>query len=112
MISRRRHHRWPLVLLGVMLLLGHVCVLPLHEPVSLAHAGAGDAHGHDDGVHAGSCEAVATATCDLGSPLALTEAPALPSDVTIAITAVVAHVDADASPPSPPLFLLHAALLI
>ena len=112
MVLRRRGRCWPLIALGVVLLLGHVCELPLHEPLVLAHAEAGDAHGHDDSVHAGSCEAVATTTSDVPSSTPLADVTVPCRHLVVAVADVVHGAAVDASPPSPPLFLLHAALLI
>jgi hypothetical protein len=107
---------WLLVAIMVVGVLGHICALPFH-----AHAGAITAHEegqshhsgqHPDGdaVHAGSCEVVKSAHVGLDGVM-----PASLGVVSV-VTAESPHrsVDVDSAIvfSSPPLFLLHAALLI
>lgn len=100
--------RLALVIASILLILGHVCELPLATGI-VGHAEASEADEHGDVIHGGSCEA---ATTDSAIPfstlpaagIALEDAPghtlARPPIVVVAPTV------------SPPLFLLHAALLI
>lgn len=102
-----------LLIVAIIAVLAHVCVLPVH-----AHAVPVEGHGshHDDS----SDNSVHTASCD-----ALKTASATPSIILVATAVPVAGVEPvslkghafDAAPVrthsgSPPLFLLHAALLI
>jgi len=99
-----------LVAIAVLVVMGHICAGPFH-----AHAGTVTTHsedhheqGGDEASHSGSCEALRTTpSIDL---------PALPMarlDVmpATAILTVIAR-PLPASDTSPPLFLLHAVLLI
>src|SRR5215813_14602910 len=99
-----------LVAIAVFVVLGHICAAPFH-----AHAGALTTHsedhperGSDEAAHGGSCEALrATPNIDL---------PALPA-VRLDVLPLRAILTAIARPitapdTSPPLFLLHAVLLI
>jgi hypothetical protein len=102
-----------LLILAIVAVLGHICVLPVH-----AHAVPVEGHSsHDDG---GSDNSVHTASCD-----ALKTASATPSIVLVPTTVPAINVEpvslkghafdaapVSAHPASPPLFLLHAALLI
>jgi hypothetical protein len=105
---------WMAVAIAVAALFSHICVLPhAHADESVSapiHQHDEDQGTIDDGLHGASCEVVRTA----GTPypvVTFTLAP-LPFHVEAA-----AH-DADRLPdpasrgPSPPLFLLHSALLI
>ena len=98
------------------MLLGHICALPFH-----AHAGAittheesqshhGGDHPDDDAAHAGSCEAVKSAPVAIDSSLLATVATV----VAMVQESARLLVDADDAVVlgSPPLFLLHASLLI
>ena len=113
-----RTHRSPghslLVALGLFVVLSHVCVLPV-DATGLAtlagHThGAHDESSSDDALHGASCEAVRStfAATPPVLPAASTTparlvAPSVPRPL-VSRLAVVA--------PSPPLFLLHASLLI
>jgi len=99
-----------LVAVAIFVVMGHVCAGPLH-----AHAGTVTTHsddhpeqGSDEVAHGGSCEALkATPNIDL---------PALPVarlnivPLTAPLTAIARPLPAPDT--SPPLFLLHAVLLI
>jgi hypothetical protein len=100
---------WVLLLASMLVLFGHVCALPLADAGGAsAHGGLpGDEHG---AIHAASCDAVLaqsagcpalpalTAPTKAAAPLAVIPAP-LPDRPIAPVS-------------SPPLFLLHAALLI
>jgi hypothetical protein len=102
-----------LLIVSIIAMLAHVCVLPIH-----AHAVPVEGHGsHDDSssensVHTASCEAVKTASVAAPIIPVVTSAPV----VEVEPVSLKGHVfDAgpvSAHPDSPPLFLLHAALLI
>src|SRR5262245_20973077 len=109
---RRRRVCIFLVSVAVFVVMGHICAGPIHAHAGTltTHSEDHPEHGSDEAAHGGSCEALRTsASIDL---------PALPAaglDVVL-ITALreVAGVPPTAPAPdtSPPLFLLHAALLI
>ena len=99
-----------LVAIAVLVVMGHICAGPFH-----AHAGTVTTHtedhserGSDEAAHGGSCEALrATPSIDL---------PALPAarlDV-VPFTGILTPITRPLPAPgtSPPLFLLHAVLLI
>jgi hypothetical protein len=102
-----------LSIIAIIAVLGHICVLPVH-----AHAVPVEGHGsHDDD---SSENSVHTASCD-----ALKSASATPTILPVATSTPLVVVEPlspkrrafDAAPrralaDSPPLFLLHAALLI
>jgi hypothetical protein len=106
---------WMLVAIAIAAVLGHICALP--------HAHAGEpvapmSHGHDDeadrstpgDVHGASCEVVQTAAASLAAPACatVTAAPQISSRPSVVVRAPMVT----ARGPSPPLFLLHASLLI
>jgi hypothetical protein len=102
---------WALVAIAIVMLLGHICALPFH-----AHAGVFTAHHDhesappgDDSVHTASCEAVETSP-SIDIPNAVEAAPQLATGSAVPQPAVAVAVPTPAA--SPPLFLLHAALLI
>ena len=108
-----RAFRWPLLGIAIVALLGHVCVGVLHTDGVAEAAGHGpsaaDEH-EGDAVHDASCEAVAARAASTASvPVAYVDmafvpyAFRLPAGVTVTIAQRAM---------SPPLFLLHAALLI
>jgi hypothetical protein len=112
MMSARALSSWLLVGVAIFVIFGHVCAAPFH-----AHAGAltthseeHPEHGSDESAHGGSCEALRT-TLSLDAPalpatgIVLTPLSALRSPTALAT-------DAPVPTSSPPLFLLHAALLI
>jgi hypothetical protein len=92
--------------------MSHICVGQIH-----AHAGAltthsedHPEHGSDEAAHGGSCEALRTATnLDLPALLAARLDVVI---VTVLRDAGTVPVAAPTPDTSPPLFLLHAALLI
>jgi len=97
---------WLLVGVAIFVVLGHICAAPIH-----AHAGAVTTHsedhpesGSDEAAHGGSCEAL-RADCHIDAPALL------PTGIVLPVLG--AHpTSAPAPTSSPPLFLLHAALLI
>jgi hypothetical protein len=102
-----------LLIIAITAVLGHICVLPVH-----AHAVPVEGHGsHDDdssenSVHTASCDALKSASATptilpvaMSTPLVVVEPLSLKRR---AFDAAPGRADAD----SPPLFLLHAALLI
>ena len=108
----RRLSSWLLVGVALFVVLGHICAAPVH-----AHAGTMTTHsedhpegGADEAAHGGSCE---TLRADFN-----VHAPALlPTGVVLrVVSGLEIHrryaEPAPAPTSSPPLFLLHAALLI
>lgn len=106
--------RWIFLILSLLLLTGHVCVLPTHghaEPVPMP-AGAGHSHdgGAGDGVHGASCEALRSSW---GSATVAPSAVTVVADVVAPCRRWIGRSDTPKTvATSPPLFLLHAALLI
>jgi hypothetical protein len=104
---------WALLLVLIAILLGHVCVLPVH-----AHASPATTHQHGDesdpaadATHIASCEAVTSSPVARPLPVAARTVEYVP--VALAVTTWLAADRVAATPPrSMPLFLLHAALLI
>jgi hypothetical protein len=107
--------RWGVVLAAIAVLLGHICAVPLEAaavPLLDHHAGGANHHGSDDqALHAGSCE--------MARPPVESSFSGVPSLSALARFEVpVQRVERPFSLPvaphgtSPPLFLLHAALLI
>ena len=105
--------RLSVLLLAVVMLLGHICVLPTHRHVETAPGHGDEAQPHDAGVavHAGSCEVLRPS--------------GIACPAVVAISAFIVPTPGEplkqlsgrggTSPlptGSPPLFLLHAALLI
>ena len=100
--------------LGLFMILGHICALPAHAAgldSVLGHTGAAH-HGQaaDESVHGGSCEAV--------RPVFAVQPPVVPVMTAVSVTVATRPVrpspDRSLTPvaASPPLFLLHASLLI
>ena len=113
-----RTHRSPghslLVALGLFVVLSHVCVLPV-DATGLAtlagHThGAHDESSSDDALHGASCEAVRptfTAT-----PSVFPATSTTPAGLVVPIVPRPLDRLLPVFAPSPPLFLLHASLLI
>lgn len=102
-----------LLIVAIIAVLGHICVLPVH-----AHAVPVEGHGsHDDdssgnSVHTASCDALKSASA---TPTILPVATTMPLVVVEPLSLKGRAFDvapARANADSPPLFLLHAALLI
>jgi hypothetical protein len=103
---------WVLVGVAIFVVFGHICAAPFH-----AHAGAVTTHsedhperGSDDAAHGGSCEAL-RADSNLETPALL------PTGIVLLLIGDLGRHPALATPApapatSPPLFLLHASLLI
>jgi hypothetical protein len=111
----RRHGLIAAALLIVAIIAGlaHVCVLPVH-----AHAVPVDGHGsHDDdssdnSVHTASCDALKTASATPSFILTATSVPVVDVEPVSLKGHVFDAAPVRTDPHSPPLFLLHAALLI
>ncbi len=105
--------RWTLLVLSVAILMGHICVLPGHAHAETPARQADGDHPYDadESVHAASCEAVRSAW--VGCPMVL-----VPSFGAVTATAVepsktwITSSGCLLSVKPPPLFLLHASLLI
>ena len=102
-----------LLLVAAMLgLLGHICVVPLH-----AHAVPIEGHGsHDDdaadhSVHTASCEA-AKGGSTVAALMPIPRAAELPVAPAPSLARCLGSSPDVPTAESPPLFLLHAALLI
>jgi hypothetical protein len=108
--------RWSVLIAAIAVLLGHICAVPLDAGagVPFDHHSAGGGHEHEDdggAVHAGSCEmARPPVGCSFDgvpsfSALARYDVPVQRLERASALP-VAPHAT------SPPLFLVHAALLI
>ena len=107
--------RWILLILSLLLLTGHVCVLPTHGHAEPAPMSADADHSHGggagDGAHGASCEALRSSWA--GSPTVASSTVTVVADVVAPCRRWIGRSDAPkAVASSPPLFLLHAALLI
>ena len=107
---------WLLVAIAVLMVLGHICALPFH-----AHAGAmtthqehrshhGDESPGEDAAHAASCEAAKSASAGIDGVILVPLGTVVV--VGLAPTRRATEADALLVVGSPPLFLLHASLLI
>jgi hypothetical protein len=108
--------RWGIVVAAIAVLLGHICAVPGDaEPALLLHDHAANAE-HEDGtdgdaVHAGSCEMARASAAPSSSPVLSWSA--LPSqEVSVQRLERVSALPVAPHATSPPLFLVHAALLI
>jgi hypothetical protein len=112
-------HRWSpgrslLLALSLFVILSHVCALPAHAAgldTVLGHTDAAhDHHAGDESVHGGSCEAVRSTAVVQPQP-----APA-PAVAGVPVVRLLVRPTPERARPaiaaSPPLFLLHASLLI
>ncbi len=109
-----RWSRWALVTIAVATMLGHVCAVPLHVHAGTVtthddHAGSAE---ETDAVHAGSCDAVKAPTVTSDPLVAMAAAPTPLLDSTVARRVRSKPVPGPVATASPPLFLLHASLLI
>jgi hypothetical protein len=105
--------RSSVLLLAVVMLVGHICVLPTHAHVETAPGHRDEAQPHDaeEAVHASSCEALPSSGIACPAVLAISAfVVATPAEP---LKQLVGRGGISSRPtPSPPLFLLHAALLI
>lgn len=105
--------RWGLVALSVMMLTGHVCVLPTDGHVDTAPRHVDEAHppDADEAVHGASCEALPSSW--VACPAAFTISSVVVASPVEQPKRQIGSSSISASPTaSPPLFLLHAAFLI
>jgi hypothetical protein len=105
--------RSSVLLLAVVMLVGHICVLPIHGHVEAApwHQDEAQPHDADEAVHAGSCEALPSS--GIACPAVLAISPLVVASPVEPSKQLVSRRGITSLPtPSPPLFLLHAALLI
>lgn len=102
-----------LLIVAIIAVLAHVCVLPVH-----AHAVPVEGHGShgddssDNSVHTASCDALKTATATPSIILVATLLPVVDVEPISLKGHVFDAAPVTTHPDSPPLFLLHAALLI
>jgi len=104
------------VAMAFIAILGHVCVLPTHShgesvPAATGHHETADDHGSDESFHGASCDAAVSTTANVPLPVTAVVDRLLGS----LASRPSAHAVIAAAPlqsESPPLFLLHAALLI
>jgi hypothetical protein len=100
--------------LGLVVLFGHVCALPVDAtglaPLVGHTHGAHDESSADDSLHGASCEAVRSTFAATPTMLSVT----LTTSACLVAHVVQPPLDRalPAFAPSPPLFLLHASLLI
>jgi hypothetical protein len=110
--------RWLLPLLALLLVLGHACELPAYADVVISPhltGGAGHAaHDHADEPQV-SCDPVdvlsSTGSAQVGPDLGAAQVVPLASPVPVRLL-TASREDSKRLPSRPPLFLLHASLLI
>ena len=106
----------PLVSFGLLVLLaftlvGHICALPHGDDhAAVPHEPSGHDHDGGDGMHAASCEGVRSAPSS--SPCAPQATMLLNADAAAPRVARLALTRRPQPSSLPPLFLLHASLLI
>ena len=109
-----RARAWSLLAVACVVALAHVCVLPTHGHAATVAPAAShdhDSHHDDEALHSASCDAVRAASVSVPTPIIPVSLVAYPDDSRCRIPANVSSA-APTPAPSPPLFLLHAALLI
>jgi hypothetical protein len=104
------------VALAFAAVLGHICVLPTHAhaasaPAATAHHETADDHGADESLHGASCDAAVSTAGNVPLPVSVIVDRLLDSRASYLQLRAVTF-DAALRSESPPLFLLHAALLI
>jgi hypothetical protein len=111
-VNARRLSSWLLIGVAVFVVLGHVCALPVHAHAGAVttHAGDHSEHGGDEAAHGGSCEAL-RASLSSDVPALIPTGFVLPV-ISGPETQLARATLAPAPTSSPPLFLLHASLLI
>lgn len=105
--------RWGVLVLAVGMMMGHICVLPIHGHVETApwHVDEAQPHEADEAVHAGSCEILPSS--GVVCPMVLTIGGFIAATPVEPLQRWVGRGGISPLPAaSPPLFLLHAALLI
>jgi hypothetical protein len=101
-----------LLIIAVLAVLGHVCVLPAHaHAVPVEGHGSHDNDSSDNSVHTASCDALKTTSATPSIVLVATSVPVVDVE-PVSLKGHVFDAAAVGHPDSPPLFLLHAALLI
>jgi hypothetical protein len=113
MLNLRGRRGLPTIVLlaAILAVVGHVCVVPVHAHATPVRGHGSHDHDADDhSVHTASCEALKSSSPVVMPTLVLALAPltAPPTLLRHAYDDVAVVTCA----PSPPLFLLHAALLI
>jgi hypothetical protein len=104
------------VAMAFLAVLSHVCVLPTHAhgesiPAATGHHETADDHGPGESLHGASCDAAVSTTGNVPQPVIAVVDRLLDSRASRSSAhAVIAP--APLRSESPPLFLLHAALLI
>jgi hypothetical protein len=105
--------RISVVIFAVVMLLGHICVLPTHRHVETApgHGDEAQPHDADEAVHAGSCEVLRSS--GIACPAVVAISAFIVPTPGEPLKQLIGRRGMPSLPtPSPPLFLLHAALLI
>ena len=118
-VNRWAARRWVLPIVVVLLVLGHACEIPAYADVLASAQTAGAPHHSADDHHAGeqavSCDAIGV-TSNAGQPqvgAALETSVGLEAIDPAPARVVARSFESPAKPASrPPLFLLHASLLI
>jgi hypothetical protein len=110
--------RWLLPILAMVLVLGHVCELSAYADLVISpHHVEGAAHTADDQAHESemSCDPVdvLVSTGASGAGPTLSAVPVVPFAGPLLVQFVTGSLEESKRPPGrPPLFLLHASLLI
>jgi|SRR5215831_9726634 len=110
LVNVRRFSSGLLIAVAVLVVLGHVCALPVHVHAGVVTAHSEDDHGHgsDEASHGGSCEAL-SATPNVALPVL----PAVRLDVGLLMARLAQLATPSAAlDESSPLFLLHVVLRI
>jgi hypothetical protein len=112
-VNARRLSSWLLIGVAVLVVLGHVCALPVHVHAGAVttHAEDHPEHGGDGAAHGGSCEAL-RASPYFNAPALIPMGFVLPVISGAETRLVHATLSPATTGSPPPLFLLHAALLI
>jgi hypothetical protein len=102
--------------MAFLAIVSHVCTLPTHAhaesiPAAADHHETADDHGPGESLHAASCEAAVSAGGNV--PLRVAAAvDRLPHSRAVYVRVCAVTANAALCSESPPLFLLHASLLI
>jgi hypothetical protein len=99
-----------LLIIAIIAVLGHVCVLPVHAHVVPVedHGSHGDATA--DSVHTASCDALKSTSATPAIVPVATSTPVVVIEQSVRHLVDTARTNGRSE--SPPLFLLHASLLI
>jgi len=111
--------RWLLTIMATLLVLGHACELPAYAdlvvPLNLTDSPSADGHGHEAEISCDAVDAVSNTTSPvqvMGPLLELAQALPIASPVSSWLVTPSSIESSARLPSRPPLFVLHASLLI